>query len=102
METAKVWRFVSRLRFGLAGLVDIGRDDPKSYTNAVGRVIRQESWTKTEKNVSLGTSGGLKEVIQPSPLQVVENQRGGRRFGFWMRKPNNQDGFGGSGEKPQA
>ena len=48
--------------------------------------------------MSLGTDGELKEVIQPSPLQVVGNQRSGRRFGFQSRKPNKQvrlDGTGG-------
>ena len=67
-EMSKVWRFLSRLHPGLAGLVDIGRDGPESYADAVGRVIQQESWMKTEKNVNIGTGEGLKETTQPSPL----------------------------------
>ena len=81
-KTSKVWRFLSRLHPGLAGLVDIGRDGPKSHADAVGHVIRHESWVKTEKNVNMGTSEGLKEATQPSPLQVYGNQRSGRRLGF--------------------
>ena len=38
-ETSKVWRFLSRLRPILVGLVDIGRDGPESYADAVGRAI---------------------------------------------------------------
>ena len=38
--------------------------------------------TETKKNVSLGTGDGLKEVLRPSPLQVVGSQWSGRRFGF--------------------
>ena len=37
---------------------------------------------KTEKNVKLSAGERLKEVLQPSPLQVVGNQRSARRFGF--------------------
>ena len=81
-ETSKVWRFLSGLRPGLAGLVDTGRDGPESYADAVRRAIRQESWAKTDKGLSLGTGGGQKEVLQPSPLQIVGNQRSGGRFGF--------------------
>ena len=55
-EMSKVWRFLSGLHLGLAGLVDIGRDGPESYVDAVGHAIRQESWMKTEKNVNMGTS----------------------------------------------
>ena len=51
-ETSKVWRFLSGLCPGLAGLVDTGRDGPESYADVVRRVIRQESWMKTEKSVS--------------------------------------------------
>ena len=80
-ETSKVWRFLSGLRPGLAGLVDTGRDGPKLYIDAVGRTIREESCMKTEKNVNVSASEGLKEVIQPSPLQLY-NPRCGRRFGF--------------------
>ena len=56
METSKVWRILSRLRLGLAGLVDIGRDGPESYADTIGRAIRQESWAKTDKSLNLGTS----------------------------------------------
>ena len=34
-EASKVWRFMSRLRPGLAGLVDTGRDGPESYADVV-------------------------------------------------------------------
>ena len=56
---------------------------------------------KTEKNVNVSASEGLKEVIQPSPLQVY-NQRSGRRLGFQSRKSNNQDKTGGYSGKPQS
>ena len=39
-EISKVWRFLSGLFPGLDGLVDTGRDGPKSYANAVGYAIR--------------------------------------------------------------
>ena len=39
-ETSKVWKFLSRLHPGLAGLVDTGRDGSESYANVVGRAIR--------------------------------------------------------------
>ena len=81
IEISKVWRFLSGLRPGLAGLVDTGRDGSKSYVDAVGRAIPQESWMKIEKNVNVSASDGLKEVIQPSPLQVY-SPRSGRRLGF--------------------
>ena len=42
-ETSKVWRFLSRLRPSLAGLVDTREDGPESYADAIGRVVRQES-----------------------------------------------------------
>ena len=101
METSKVWRFLSGLHPGLVGLVDIRRDGPELYANAIGRAIRQESWTKTDKSLSLGTSSEQKEVLQPCPLQIVGSQRGGGRFGFQTRRPNNQDRFGGVSGKPQ-
>ena len=57
---------------------------------------------KTEKNVNMGASKGLKETTQPSPLQVYGNQRSGKRLAFQSRKPNNQDNTGGSSGKPQT
>ena len=57
---------------------------------------------KTNKGLSLGTSGGQKEVLQQSPLQIVGNQRSGGRFGFQARRPNNQNKPGGSSGKPQT
>ena len=39
-ETSKAWRFLSGLHPGLVGLVDTERDDPESYIDAVGHVIR--------------------------------------------------------------
>ena len=53
-KTSKVWRFLSRLRPGLAGLVDTRRDGLESYIDAVGRAIRQESWMKIDKGLNLG------------------------------------------------
>ena len=38
-KTSKVWRFLSRFRPGLAGLVDTGRDGLESYADAVGCAI---------------------------------------------------------------
>ena len=80
--------------------MDTGRDGPESYAEAVGRAMRQESWAKMEKGLSLGASGAQKEVLQPSPLQIVGNQRSGGRFGFQPRRPNNQNKPGGSEGKP--
>ena len=65
-ETSKVWRFLSGLRPSLAGLVGMGRDDPESYTDDIGRAIHQESWMKTENKVNLSASEGLKETTQPN------------------------------------
>ena len=62
--------------------MDTGRDGPESYANVVGHAIRQESWAKTDKGLSLGIGSGQKEALQPSPLQMVGNQRSGGRFGF--------------------
>ena len=70
-KTSKVWRFQSGLRPGLARLVDTKKDGLESYADAVGRAIRQESWMKTDKSLSLSMSSGQKEILQPSPLQVV-------------------------------
>ena len=63
-EMSKVWRFLSGLHPDLAGLVDTGRNGLESYADAVGHAIRQESWAKTNKGLSLGTGGGQKEVLQ--------------------------------------
>ena len=57
-ETSKVRRFLSGLRPGLARLVDTGRYGPESYIDAIGHAIRQESWAKTNRGLSLGTGGG--------------------------------------------
>ena len=73
-ETSKVWRFLSGLCFGLARLVDTERDGPESYADAVGHMIRQESWIKTEKKVNLSLGEGLKETTQPNQSQVYGNQ----------------------------
>ena len=98
-ETSKVQRFLSRLRPGLPGLVDTGRDGPKLYADAVGRVIRQESCAKTEKGLNLGTGSAQKEVLQPSLLQIVRSQRKGGWLGFQTRRPNNQSKPSGSSGK---
>ena len=39
IETSKVWRFLSGLRPGLAGLVDTGRDGPILYADAIRHAI---------------------------------------------------------------
>ena len=80
-KTSKVWRFLSGLHPSLAGLVDTGREGPKSYADAVGSAIQQESWAKTDKGLSLNTGNAQKEVLQPSPLQMVGGQCSGGRFG---------------------
>ena len=56
---------------------------------------------ETKKNVSLGTDEELKEVLRPSPLQVMGRQRNGKSFGFQIRGPNSHDKFSGRGGKPQ-
>ena len=81
-KTSKVWRFLSGLCLGLAGLVDTRRDGPESYTDAVGHSIRHESWMKTEKNVYLSADEGLKETTQPNQPHLYRNRRDGRRLGF--------------------
>ena len=58
METSKVWRFLSELHPSLARLVDTGRDGPESYTDAIRRAMRKESWTKTNKSLSVGIGSG--------------------------------------------
>ena len=73
-KTSKVWRFFSRLRPGLAGLVNTGRDGLESYADTVGRTIRQESWMKKEKKVNLSVGEGLKETTQQNQFQVYGNQ----------------------------
>ena len=35
--------------------------------------------TEAKKNGSLGTNEELKEVLQPSPLQVIGSQRSGKK-----------------------
>ena len=56
---------------------------------------------ETKRNVSSGTSDGLKKVIRPSPLQVVGSQQSGKRFGVQTRKPKTQDRPSGCGRKSQ-
>ena len=63
-ERSKVWRFLSRLGPGLAELMDIGRDGPESYADAVGRAIRQEAWMKTEKKVIPSIDEGSNETTR--------------------------------------
>ena len=57
---------------------------------------------KTDKGSSLGTGGGQKEVLQPSPLQTMGKQCSGGRFGFQERRPNNQNKPSESSGKPQT
>ena len=82
--------------------MDTRRNDPESYADAVGLAIRQESWAKTDKSLNFGTGSAQKEVLQPSPLQMMGNQRSGGRFGFQARRPNNQNKPGGPSGKPQT
>ena len=53
-----------------------------------------------DKRLNLGTGSAKKEVLQPSSLQIVGNQRSSGRFGFQARRPNNQNKPGGSSGKP--
>ena len=62
--------------------MDTGRDGPKSYADATGSTIRQESWMKTEKKVNISVSEGLKITTQLNQSQVYGNQQGGGRLGF--------------------
>ena len=57
---------------------------------------------KTDKSLSLSAGSGQKEVLQPSPLQMVGSQHGGKRFELQPKKPNNQDKIGGPSGKPQT
>ena len=57
--------------------------------------------TETKKNMSLGTSDGLNEVMRPSPLQVMGSQQSGKRFGVQTRKPKSQDRPSGCGGRSQ-
>ena len=57
--------------------------------------------TKTKKNVRLGISDGLKEVLQRSPLQVMRSQQSGKRVGFQIRGPSSHDRFNGLGGTSQ-
>ena len=98
-EMSKVWRFLSGLCPGLAGLVDTGRDGLESYVDAIGRAIYHESWMKTEKKVNLSASEGLNKMKQSNPSQMYGNRQGGGRSGFQPKKPNNQDKSRGSGGK---
>ena len=66
---------MSGLHPSLAGLVDTGKDGPKSYADVVGYAIRQEAWMKTEKKVIPNADEGSNETTQV-------NQRGGEKFGF--------------------
>ena len=54
-EASKIWRFLSGLCPGLAGLVDTRKYGLELYADAVGHAIRQESWAKIEKSLNLGT-----------------------------------------------
>ena len=67
-EISKVWRFLSGLHPGLAGLVNTRRDGMESYADVIGHAIQQESWIKTKKKVNVSANEGYKEVLQPSPL----------------------------------
>ena len=55
--------------------------------------------TETKKNVSLSIDEGLKEMLRPSPLQVIGSQQSGKRFGFQIRSPNSYGRFSGRGWK---
>ena len=51
--------------------------------------------------MSLGIGEELKEVLQPSPLEVIGSQQSGKRLGFQIRKPNSQGMSSGHGGKSQ-
>ena len=65
---------MNRLRLGLAGLVNTGRDGLESYANVIRRAIRQETWMKTEKKVNFSVDEGLKETTESNQSQVYGNQ----------------------------
>ena len=90
-KRSKVWRLLSGLRPGLAGLVDTGRDGLESYVDVVGRAIRQEAWMKTEKKVIPSTDKESNETTRANQFQVHRNQHSGGKLGFQPKKPNNQD-----------
>ena len=58
----------------MAGLVDRGRDDPESYDDAIGRVIRQESWMKIEKKLNPNVDEGLNVITCLNLTQLYGNR----------------------------
>ena len=56
---------------------------------------------KTEKKVIPSTDEGSNEMTRANQFQMHGNQRGGGKFGFQPKKPNNQDKSGGSGGRRQ-
>ena len=63
-EMSKVWTFFSGLCPSLAALVDMGKDGPVLYPDAVGCAIRQESWIKMEKKVNPNANEGLNDTVE--------------------------------------
>ena len=62
--------------------MDTQRDSLKSYADAVGRVIRQESWLKTEKKFKSNAEEGRNEITHFNRSQPFGNQRSGGKVGF--------------------
>ena len=100
-KRSKVWRFLSGLCPSLAGLVDTERDGPESYANAIGCAIHQEAWMKMEKKVIPNADEGSNETTWVNQFHMHGNQRGGGKFGFQPKKPNNQDKSSGSSGRRQ-
>ena len=73
-EMSKVWRFLSRLCPSLASLVDTGRDNSKSYANAIGCAIRHESWMKIKNKVNPNADEGLNKMTRLNQSQMYWNR----------------------------
>ena len=57
-------------------------------------------YMETKKNVSLGTDEELREVLRPSPLQVIGSQQSVKKgLGWRVRRPNSHGMFSGCGGK---
>ena len=80
-EVSKIQRFLNGLRPGLASLVDIGRDLPESYADAIEQPTRQEAWQEPEKKVNHGSDDKRVSRFSTSQLQFGGNWCGGRNKG---------------------
>ena len=61
-KSSKIWRFLSGLHLGLAGLEDTKRDYLESYAEAIRRTIRQEPWLKMDKKLNSNANEGQNET----------------------------------------